>query len=359
MPVIEKTGNAKSRVVAIRELQRCVELIGLPGIGKKGIVNSAKILSDEHLSETKMSLLDLIEVIVIKMNGEVQKYIKFCGATNLSEKARELVLERMSKHGVNKSGLLDTRRQSTALHTNRLSVAFPSDIQAHQSSREKSALELIPPFNLKLGGEQYDYKATVEGTPASVEEGPFMFSYRPKFGSNSLVTDAKNSSVAEKSPQARFDAIAALRGFEKISVPTDRIDGTSIQHEESAPLATTSTAAGAAASLRERLKLIRDKHRLVSQLPSAADPSTIDSDPRSTPLNRILLNLDSLLSQHVPLSENDQTFSAALEGLREIHACLTAGSSHNTSMDLSDLKLLRKEAELCMPMCVERLARCV
>ena len=95
--MIESTINAKTRGIAIRELRFCVESCGLNGIGKKGLQVQAKSFSEENLLENKGFHLDLIQAIIFKMNGDINKYFKICGSTALSRKSKDLIEERMAK----------------------------------------------------------------------------------------------------------------------------------------------------------------------------------------------------------------------------------------------------------------------
>lgn len=95
--MIESTINAKTRGIAIRELRFCVESRGLNGIGKKGLQVQAKSFSEENLLENKGFHLDLIQAIILKMNGDINKYFKICGSTALSRKSKDLMEERMAK----------------------------------------------------------------------------------------------------------------------------------------------------------------------------------------------------------------------------------------------------------------------
>ena len=96
--VVERTSHAKARGLATKECRSCVELGGLDGIGKKGIQVTAKAFSEESLAENRTTSLDLIVAIIEKMNGDLQKYARTCGNSNLSDKAKELIEERWIKH---------------------------------------------------------------------------------------------------------------------------------------------------------------------------------------------------------------------------------------------------------------------
>ena len=98
MVVVERTHHAKTRGLAMKECQSCIEKCGLDGIGKKGIQVTAKAFSSETLSENKTIGLDLIVVIIERMGGDLHKFARLCGNSNLSDKAKGLIEERWAKH---------------------------------------------------------------------------------------------------------------------------------------------------------------------------------------------------------------------------------------------------------------------
>lgn len=135
---------------------------------------------------------------------------------------------------------------------------------------------------------------------------------------------------------------------------------------------------GAAASLRERLRQIWDKHRSVTEdsgsnipcPPSKSSSSsnhvtTIKQPPPSLALKNglfdgIMIDVDNLLSQPTPLGDKEGTSSIALAGLRRIHGALsTNGASQNADMDPLALRELRSAVKANLPFCVDRLARLV
>lgn len=94
--LIEGSSHPHARFLACRECFECVEKIGLSGIGKKGVLAAAKSLSNETLQENRSALLDLMELLVTRMNGDMQRFSRICGP-NLSGQARALLEERINK----------------------------------------------------------------------------------------------------------------------------------------------------------------------------------------------------------------------------------------------------------------------
>ena len=291
--VIENTTTPKTRGLAIRQCQFCVEKVGLNAIGKKGILAVAKSFSDETLLENKSAFLDLIEIIIMKMNGDVKKFMKLCGAAHLSSRGREAIENRMSKKSF-------------------------SSMQSHNQSSLASRSSFVPTENAKHSEDI---------------EGPFKFSF--------------NSSNKGQSPEPALTGGASsfLQHREK-------------QHEVNS---------GAAASLRERLKQIRDRHQsendhISNQLLTSSQNSMVNDHDLTPPnsdtyLRSIMKDVDELLFQNIPLGKNTDKSSTALIGLRKIHASLTNGSTDNTLTDPLVLSQLRQEITSNVTYCVLKLAR--
>lgn len=321
--VLEKSSNSKTRVIAANGIQDCVDSCGLPGVGKKGLQVIAKAFSDETMPENKAAYLDAIESIIDKMNGDTNKYFKVCGSTNLSRKAREAIEKRMNSGSSNKS----VKRQSIGGKTLRRPLA-PSDVQRLNSSpqpemeqgREFPALDLQPSVDAKEAGL----------IKAEVTDGPFTFSFQ----SNS--TDevaASTQPIRERAGRASL-------------LPDDR-----------------DSKSGAAASLRERLKHIRDKHRQEVDSTGVGLPTPIqESSNLASPCplyDEIVKNVNILLSEPTPLREMNAKFTGALIGLRQFHSSLSNNNSDSTGTDPKLLQDLRKYLHHKVPECVEILTRCV
>lgn len=368
--VIERSNTAKTRALATRECHRCVEKCGLSGIGKKGVQLVAKCLSEENISENRVAFLDLIEITIRKMNGDLQKYIKICGTSNLSGKGRELVEERWSKHGSlpppeasRRSSLTPVLRASRSsrqslsaldgINASDRSISRSRLAQSESASDKSNMRNELPSLNLKIGNYEKNTDAAVKNALHDDNEGPFKFSFNTP-DSSSVLLQRKNVSDV-------FDA--SLVGDMSNTIQ----DGLVSKRE---------VTSGAAASLRERLRQIRDKHRSVTEdggknipcPPSKNDPSLIDetivkrSPPPSAIKNNvfdsIMKDVDNLLAQPTPLGDNENFSSIALSGLRRIHGSLSLnGASQNADMEPVVLRELRSIVKENLPLCVERLAR--
>lgn len=307
--VIENTATPKTRVLAVRECRICVDNVGLSAVGKKGIVVIAKAYSDETLTENKSAFLDLIEAIIFKMNGDVKKFIKLCGASNLSTKARDSIEKRMARKTISTS----SQRQSRSSQSSRVSsaTAIGKSSLREETSHRNSVIE---------------------------NDGPFQFS---------------------------FNSSANMNGSERLGSVQYTEPATKILSPEQAVKREANS--GAAASLRERLKQIRDRHQPEHDTNSSPVPTSlqisVSRELSPTPpspntyLRSIMDDVDELLSQDLPLGKSTEKSSVALIGLRKIHASLTNGSTDSTGTDPLILNQLKEEIASKTSFCVFKLAR--
>jgi len=305
IPVIENTVNSKTRGIVIKELRICVESCGLNGIGKKGLQVQAKSFSDEKMIENKGFHLDLIQTIISKMNGDANRYFKNCGSTNLSKKAKDMILERMAKAASTNEvqDELKPVRESNKIRPSSIGGRpFGSSNASTNQSEEVPALDLNSEKN---------------GT-----DGPFKFSF----------------GTAESSSVPRAASPLSIAGLSQ----------TSTQRESSS---------GAAANLRERLRSIRDKHKQEGD--SALNVLNVpDSQVAPCPLyNNITETVEILLAEPTPLLDMDDKFTKALVCLRQLHSSLSHNGNDSTGTDPALLKDLRQHLHSNVPACVKLLTR--
>jgi len=302
--VIENSSNSKTRGIATRELQVCVQSSGLNAIGKKGILVTAKAFSEENLPENKAFYLDLIETVILKMNSDTNKYFKICGSSALSGKARDAIGARMAKASTGTNEVRSTNsRQSLGSSAGRSRTSQPQTM--------------------------------TRATPSEDNEGPFKFSY------------ASNGDKIE-SPGGSMESRASLSD--------DMVN----KREASS---------GAAASLRERLRQIRDKHAQEGDSSKdagfRASPSNGQSSrsiiaPTTCPLyDEIVGAVETLLGEPTPLLEINDSFTKALICLRQLHSSLSNNSNDSTGTDPALLKELRQYLHYKVPETVKLLTRYV
>ena len=119
--IIDRSSHAKARLLACQLCLSCVDKSGLQGIGKRGVVATAKLLSEETIPENRSAALDLAEMILLKMGGDIQLLVRICG-TNLNDKARQMLEERWQKRevthipSVSSNGLQSRSSDLTSTH---------------------------------------------------------------------------------------------------------------------------------------------------------------------------------------------------------------------------------------------------
>jgi len=133
MLVLEKSPFPKARLIAAIECSNCIKSCGLKGIGKKGIGIVGKALSEESLIENRSAYLELVELIVDKLNGDTARFASLCGDSNLNKKTRTLIEQRCGKRQA------DAQRQDSLPHgkTSKASnVKGPSNRDADEPSKD-------------------------------------------------------------------------------------------------------------------------------------------------------------------------------------------------------------------------------
>lgn len=313
MSLIESSSNAKARVMACKECCACVESLGLSGIGKKGVLVAAKSLSEEKLPENRNALLDLMELILPRMNGDMQRFVRICGP-NLSDKARVLIEERLKKGTANDSSF------TSSAGTSRSGIPGPSkSVETSSSSRRISSRIpnlKSPSASAKVGTSRMRATPKPQGNDDDFSESQSSFrdelpalDFRsgsrdtpigiPRPGSNITSVRPINFSLDDNSgvgsapptPQSRIAAPKAhLAGratsrnlnssfgsdFQDTERPPSAVSSPIRVEDEDEPGSVASTEAtgmpasksptsadslGAAASLRARLLKIREKNK--------------------------------------------------------------------------------------------------
>eukprot|EP00980_Cylindrotheca_fusiformis_P018775 scaffold6257_cov144-Cylindrotheca_fusiformis.AAC.1 len=304
VPVIEASSLPVARLLASRKCYECVEKIGLSGIGKKGTLAVAKALSEEKLLENRTAYLDLMELLLSRMNGDMQRFARICGSS-LSAKARDLLEERVRSGGARSgssvsSGTADTsRRPSTIRSSPPRTLAGPSVTKSSPSKAARKAPETLEnDFSSSFGDELP--ALGLRDSPSAIPRGPF--SSRLPTSPSKLSQGNRRSNPAIDNDSASnilsslLDTEEMLEGRSRGSnksdfeatpltaevAPATRLFSSSgsiqssTSYEQSETGSVTSNDLGAAASLRARLLKIREKNRGGSAnetIPSSGIPS--------------------------------------------------------------------------------------
>lgn len=294
--VMESGKTSKSRSFAAWQAQLSIERSGLNAIGKKGVQAAAKAFSEENTPEHKSVYLDLVEVIIVNMNGDVSKFFKICGPSIvLTRNAKQLIEERMAK-----SDKRPVEPQSSGKISNQSNFL---SISASKSSSPPSSQ--VPQEN-----------------PTDAD-GPFKFSYE------------SNHAVSNRSVTS-----------------TSSVFSQSIQNKRA-------ESSGTAAALRERLQYIRTKHQSDNDDTAAIDQSVPDikGASESALYHEIMKKVRVLLSLPTPFTEIDGRFTGALVGLRQLHSSLSNSGVDNTGTSDNPLRDLRQHVQNNVSECIEILTK--
>ena len=352
--MLERASHAKARLAACHDCSRCVDQLGLSGIGKKGVLVAAKALSDEKQNENRQALLSLMVEILSRMNGDVNRFARICGSS-LSGKARHLVEERWQEHKA--SG--GPPRQAI------------EDTSSSRRTRIPTPKKSSPPV-LK-GPRSHVSKASQPGSSASTvlhEELPALVLGRTKItGSPPTEAVYNATSSAEHSSThllSRFNADSDSLGGLKFSASSMLADRSTNAGISSNLPSADSQPSGAAASLRARLLAIRERSKHPEgEGEATGEPQNVSSSslagprvpPRSTTPALVLPSqniegprgdsnahtdlvasssneespdyvsgmscISDLLSKPTPLEEADKDLDDGIEYLKKFHAALS------------------------------------
>eukprot|EP00977_Amphora_coffeiformis_P028441 scaffold35161_cov153-Amphora_coffeaeformis.AAC.5 len=307
--VIERSGHAKARSLACQLCLGCIESAGLAGIGKKGVVAAAKTLSEEHIPENKSVTLDLLESILERMGGDIQKLVRICGPS-FDGKSRELLEERWQKKD---------RTQSQA----------PSRFQP-----ESKIQELTPPRKSKATSTRShqppdtpESKATVlDELPAlSLRDTAFASKPTRKPSFTRDVLGGSSSSLRAMDTSKNVIPVGSLGGSSS-SLPAPSTFLGHVASEDS-----KSDGLGTAALLRARLIKLKEKTMESfdedNQLTAAKAFETADEEFEHT-----LSVLQNLFDGPTPITDYDPGMISAAEALKRLHAALSQQQSGGEEM---------------------------
>lgn len=241
-----------------------------------------------------MAALDLLLVVISKMNGESQKLFRICGIS-LSDKARELVAEKWkSEQGQNRTSLLHPKSTS------------PSGGNGLYSELPKLTLrDEKKPSQTRTGSPRR------RGEVASSATGmtdPFTFSFEPSKDRQ----DPPPQIAAPKHDSAEYKPT-------NIEIPT-----------------------GAAATLRARLQRIREKGSVNdSEAVAGNQESALEPAPQTIDLAQNIQSIRNILNHAKPLSDDDPDLVQSIETLKLFHGALSKQQYSNSPYPLHSILQFR------------------
>ena len=388
--IIEGSSYPKARLLACKECQSCVEKVGLTGVGKRGVLVVAKSLSEETLQENKNALVELMVALVLRMNGDMQRFTRICGPS-LSGKARSLVEERLKKGGGAASAVVKSRPSVSGSSTlpssnfTRGTKSTPSNLPTIRSKQSPKPSPTVRPSadvddEIKDELPALDLRLGMRPTPISSAAVARSQTANPSLSSEPKLDFLGSDDVGKRSADDFGNAIPSPTEEERESLRSTLFTASSNDSEGSL---------GAAASLRARLMKIRERNKggpvpSGENSPSRSDPaegSLVDSPAISeghesrpstfgdtTPsgphpgvarLDSFLDAIRRLLAREVPLLEEDIEIIECTDVLKSIHAAVSQQPGLAVNMDVDGVSRLRIEIKDNANEVVETLTRYV
>lgn len=398
--MLERASHAKARWAACQDCSRCVEQLGLSGIGKKGVLVAAKALSEETLSENRTACLDLMELVLSRMNGDVQRLARICGSS-LSDKARRLVEERCQRRKTN--GV--PAKQSEDVTSRRSRIPTPQKATPTPAERpySRSSPRIPAPGATSSGWGTSAGSDLQDGLPALVLRHKATASPAHE----GTITLSANGSSTNHFTRLNASADSLSFNFSSSSILTDheskpsRLFTPSLPPISSQPQPTLNLPSlrmnapresiGAAADLRARLMKIREKSKNPSEITFAVPPSatvnveapvptphpesvtletyeTLPISPHAPPSSNQkarseyqsgMTTIDELLRTATPLPEGSKILDDGIECMKRFHSALSKQQNVGVGLTGEDLSMLRNQINRNVDDIIESLARCV
>jgi hypothetical protein len=386
--IIESSPYPKARLLACKECQVCVEKIGLSGVGKRGVLAMAKSLSEENLQENRNALVELVSILVLRMNGDIQRFTRICGPS-LSGKARTLIEERLKKGVVPAPAVIKPRL--SVLGTSSLASSDSSKVPRATPSKIPVSMNssLTPKASPRIQSNT-DFDEEIKDELPALD---LRLGMRPTPSSNQgIPRTLMNSSTTQNADKRLLDDfgdnIASATEEDRESVRSTLFTSSSNESESSL---------GAAASLRARLLKIRERNRngpsataddnAPNSVPGCLQALAVDTsaaaqgrEPRFsartdlhvedtedfppsdhqagvTYLDKYLGTIRRLLSKDFPISEDDSELIECTDVLKCIHAAVSQQPGLAVNLDVNGVTRLRDEIKINASEVVETLTR--
>ena len=352
--LIEASSHPKAILIACNECYDCVEKIGLSGIGKKGVIATAKALSEAKLNENKSALLELMTLVLARMNGDMQRLSRICGSS-LSSKARDLLEERAKKTengvvGIPRSGIPTSSSSNEAASSRRtsrlpassrmtpgrrpLGSSMRNNAMSPRAGRSETPkertedLEHVDEVSSNFCDElpALDLRAGLRDTPSAIPRPNDSSKRSPALTPTSKLASPRVSRLEEPSTNVarslsfnggdgsfEYEDIKSSFSWEK---PSEKEIGASLSNTSSLDYNDNGTkmgepSLGAAASLRARLMKIREKNKVPTEIDS--DNHRIHDIQEASVVNA----LPPALSSETPTSESPLESSSSPANIQD------------------------------------------
>jgi hypothetical protein len=308
--VIDCSPHAKAKAQACQMCLSCIEKIGLASFGKKGILATAKMLSQDTTMH-RVAALDLMESILSKMNGDILRLARICGP-NLSDKGRQLLEERWYKsHSKDSAHIISSGSPNT-----RPPPGSPQKVTSfgfHKEDKQSDIIDELPRLTLRAFGKEPPRNSPRKLIPEDLPSNE-AFSF-----SATMLASPTNAD----SEFALSSSGTAFRSFSAADIEPS----------------------GAAAALRARLLKIREKTKLPESDTSINNgdfmPHLLADSPELMDFDTILDNIHNLLNKSPPIPEYDSCMETCIFALKVVHSTLSKQVNSSLGLSENNLEYLR------------------
>ena len=312
--VIDSSPHAKAKAQACHTCLSCIEKTGLAGFGKKGVVATAKMLSQDTTMH-RLAALDLMESILSKMNGDIIRLARICGPS-LSDKGQQLIEERWYKNHSKDVAHAPISNGSPGTRQNPTSPQKFSTFGFQKEEKQSDLVDELPRLSLRVAGKdhprQSPRKLSSEET-ALVEHFSFSFS----------------AGTTSSAPQKDSDFAVSSSGTSFRSFNSREVEPS-----------------GAAAALRARLLKIREKSKLPAIATSAYAGNILAGNDQGSDetidVDAIITNIEFILEQSKPIPENDTNMATCIDSLKIIHSAISKQLNSSVSQSRIHLDVCRE-----------------
>ena len=292
VPVMERSSNAKARCFAMNECKFSVKLAGPSAISKRGLQHICKTIAEECLLENRLAALELAEEIIKKLNGDTNRFYNACGNV-LSIKSKSMIEERWLKHN-SLSVESNADAPKVQLRQENLRQVAPTASKALASTSIENSQQTTETLTLSLSQKALNpesLQASKVSVSYKTEEGPFTFKYTSSCSQDYNSVDACVISCNE-SMKDRVDKNSA------VLLPLKRILPESESLAEKGESDASAKISASAASLRARLKKIRDRSSMDPNQPPVAleNPQKTAVEKHLSPIFTVKSNIQESLS---------------------------------------------------------------
>ena len=303
--VIESSPHAKAKAYACNTCLSCIEKTGLAGFGKKGVVATARMLSQDTTMH-RVAALELMESILSKMNGDIIRLARICGPS-LSDKGQQLLEERWYKNHSKDAAHPSCVNGSPVTRQHPVSPQKFPTFGFQKEEKQSDLVDELPRLSLRaVGKDQPRQSPRKMLSEESSSNEPFSFSF---------------SAGTIKSPSHKDTELAATSSGTAFR---------SFSTSEAEP-------SGAAAALRARLLKIREKSKLPEIVDSTSSVNLAVNEEQGSDeaidVDAIIENIESLLAQNKSIAESDACMATCIDSLKIVHSAISR--QMNTSVGQS------------------------